>query len=163
MEHSFDATQEPGRYAIELLVQRGEHYRLVGKIDEQPVFAETLVPRNFAVRVPAADTITAADGGSFDLLSDLFVSVPYRFDSEGASAYDVVVIGERRGLTLNLLERAEGEVLLRRGDAVRNVAFIAYNADAAEWLGRRTPRSNIPGAFGGFGAASVVWRKLWIP
>ena len=38
--------------------------------------------------------------------------------------------------------------------------FLAFNSDAAEWLLRSTPRSNILGGFGAFGAALEVRRPF---
>ncbi len=156
--HPVTAAGEPGRYVVILPVRRGQRYILVGTIDDESVSAETVVPERFTILVPAADTITAADG----VPSLVIVRVPYTLDGDGVSAVEVQVSDgtTNRG---QIIERKEGELVFLRSNIIRDVAFVAYNADAAEWLVRSTPRSNLTGAFGGFGAAIVVRRKLWIP
>lgn len=47
-----------------------------------------------------------------------------------------------------------------RAPGVRELLLLAYNVDAAEWLVRTTPRSNLVGAFGMFGGALMARR--WV-
>ncbi len=158
--HALTPTGDPGRFAVMVQVRGGERYRLEGTIDGETVSAETIVPRSFTILTPPGDTITTADG----VASLALVTVPFTYESEGASAVEarVSATADTRG-TRQIVERSEGELTFIRNNAVRDIVFFAYNSDAAEWLIRSTPRSNLNGAFGGFGAAIALQRKLWTP
>ena len=150
-----------GRYKVRLDPEAGKRYRLWGSIDGRTVTAETVAPSRFVVRRPSSDTITAADG---DVGPALF-TVPYDFESSGATGYEARVMTLDGSIELSAaLDASQGELLLfRREPGLRQLVLLAYNNDASEWLLRTTPRSNLTGAFGGFGAALVERRALVLP
>lgn len=159
-EHPVAAMESPGKYFVKVMVRRGLTYQLTGTIDGELVSAETTVPQDFAILVPRGDTITSADGTA----NFVAITVPYVFDAEGVSSVAVRVFAggglRRQG---QVVESSEGELFFLLNDAIRDIAFLAYDSGATEWLVRSTPRSNVAGAFGGFGSAILVRRKLWVP
>jgi hypothetical protein len=161
-EHPLAEGEGPGVFVVTMDVSPGRRYELRGTIDDRPVTAHTVVPAAFTIRTPAGDTITTAD--ATDKVVGFF-SVPYVFEHEGASAFEVRILvtdGTLRYVR-GVLDRPAGTLSFVPDSMVRELAFLAYNADAAEWLLRRTPRSNLTGAFGGFGAALLRRRWVWLP
>jgi hypothetical protein len=123
-----------------------------------------VVPTTFTILQPVRDTITTADGTACGTPLFPWFCVPYRFEFDGPPAFDYRVYHPTGLLEFVATIRSyQGQLVFLPADTVRAVAFLAYNEDAAEWLQRETPRSNISGAFGGFGAALVVRRKLFVP
>ncbi len=153
----------PGTFEATLVPRRGERYRLIGTIDGRAVTAQTIVPQTFAVQSPAGDTITNAAGAPCrGILPRL--CVPYTFAFQGPPGFEYrVSLASGQLESVGALRSYEGELVFLRGAEVRTVAVLAYNAEAAEWLLRSTPRTNIAGAFGGFGAALIERRKLFAP
>jgi hypothetical protein len=147
-----------GRYRVALTVARGTRYRLTGTIDGEVVQAETTVPATFVIVVPANDTITEADGTlcSYVGFEDA-LCVPVVFDFDGPPAFEYRVQPTGEGY---FALRYDGGFLFRRHSGIRTVTIFAFNSDAAEWLLRFTPRTNVLGAFGAFGAALKVRRTL---
>lgn len=154
----------PGRYSVFVVARRGARYRLEGSIDGTAVFAETVVPTTFTINQPVRDTITTADATPCGTFLFPRFCVPYVFEFDGPAAFAYVVFSPNGlGEFGTTLRSYQGQLLFLPSDSVRAVAFLAYNEAAAEWLLRETPRSNISGAFGGFGAALVTRRNVFIP
>jgi len=155
----------PGRFVAALSPHRGEYYRLSGSVVGRVVTARTRVPASFSLAAPPGDTLTALDTAPCTRTpAETTACIRVRVELDGAVEVGYIVSGSvgpypERGL----LREVGGEVWFFRSDFVRDVVFLAYNADAAGWLWRSTARGNVAGAFGGFGAAIALRRKVYIP
>ena len=159
-DHSLVPGDSLGRYQIAFSPRRGAQYRLHGTIDGLMVDAVTTVPTQFLVTAPTGDTISVRSGA----LNLVMLVVPYVFVSTGASAYEYRVASQSGVVQYTgRLQAAQGVMTFLRTPEPQTVQLLAYNLDAAEWLVRSTPHSNITGAFGGFGAALVLRRALVTP
>ena len=158
--YPLEAADTGGRFVAHLTVQSGRHYRLEGEVDGLPVSAETTVPARFEIARPVGDTISA---GSDDPIS-ILRTVPYDFVADGATGFEYRVLRADGSVELSGgLRTASGSLLFFRTPEVRTAVFLAYNSDAAEWLMRVTPRGNVAGAFGAFGAALTLTRIVLLP
>lgn len=161
----FAAAAAEGRFSARMSPRRGSRYRLLGTVMGRALSAETRVPAQFAVAAPAGDTMTAADTVPCQFPSVfeyVCVQAVLLFDRSGAVSYLVLdQVGPfREG---GRLLGTTAELRFFRADRTRDVLFVAYNGDAAAWLTVSTARGNVTGAFGGFGAALVVRRNIYIP
>lgn len=149
----------PGQFLVHFTPVPNTAYALSGTMYGVPVTARAVVPASFAMLIPAADTIRIADGSA--TLATL--RIPYEFQSLGAAGFAYRVIA---GGALELaapLRSPRGEIVVAREPQLRRLAVLAYDDAAAGWLVSGTPRSNVAGAFGCFGAALLVRRYVDAP
>lgn len=150
-----------GRYSLALVPQRGARYGLHGSIDGRAVLGETTVPLIFDIASPAADTITEAHGAPCGGVALPLLCVPYVFRADGPTAFEYRVLSPSGTLQFaGALDGDTGVMLIPIDSGERSLVVLAYDGNAAEWLLRDTPRSNLSGAFGSFGAALLVRRRL---
>jgi hypothetical protein len=155
----------PGRFSAALSPRRGARYHLAGTAMGRQVVAHTRVPAFFTLVAPSGDTLTATDAfPCTDNPLDVEVCVRAEVAFDGAIAIGYVGVGQvGPWLERGLLRSTTQEIRFLRSEAVRDVVFTAYNEDAAAWLWSSTARSSVSGAFGGFGAALVLRRKVHLP
>ena len=156
------ATELAGRFSVSMQVEAGALYELTGTIDGVTVSSTTVLPTSFTVATPAGDTIGADDG----VVHTVTFHVPYRFEGLDLSGFEARTLDEPAGRG-QLMRGHEGEMVFLRPDdgdeTTEDLLIFGYNQDATEWLVRTVPRSNIEGAFGGFGGALLERRYLVIP
>ena len=159
------AAVTPGRFGAAVSPQPGKYYRLAGSVVGRDVMARTQVPSSFSLAAPDRDTVTVADTvPCIQRMPPDVVCFRARFESDGATLVRYFAPGGRVGVAPARGPVGDsGEVWLYRSDQLREIAFVAYNADAAAWLWASAPRSNVAGAVGGFGGAVVVRRAVFIP
>lgn len=160
--YAFRAESIPGLYRVVLPAPHGATYYLQGTIDGRPVTARTTVPPPFVIVTPPGDTIREASTSSCDETL-FFVCIPFEFSFAGPPAFAYRVEVSPGTFTGAAVRSYRGQLIFLRPSGDRPFLIFAYNADAAEWLLPGTPRGNISGAVGGFGAASLERRILSLP
>ncbi|MEZ4589406.1 MAG: hypothetical protein R2909_23770 [Gemmatimonadales bacterium] len=144
-----------GLFRAALRIERGKRYRLAGTVADRRILAETTMPTRFLVGWPA-DTVL--------LPTRPPASLPFRWTSEGATAYFA------RGARLDILSSAQaasrdtsGLVYFdpQPGASSLGYTLFAVNLDADRYLfSFPAGRSNVEGGFGYLGGAIALERVV---
>lgn len=149
-----------GQFVSAFPAAAGARYTLVGTAYGRAVSASTRTPSSFSIVMPAADTITLADGRT--TLATLIV--PYQFTAIDAAGFGAFVSlpGGSVQLAVSLAAPA-GEMVILRDPNVRSLTLLAYDRGATGCHVSRRPVGNVQGALGCFGSALRLRRAVNAP
>lgn len=147
----------PGRFDAETTVEAGALYRLFGAVAGVTVSAEARVPAALTILVPASDTLRIS--GATCIVT---CSVTYHWFAAGAVAYDYsqYPVDGQASISRAVTRDTLGTLTLTRQADTTLLRVFAYDPNAAAFLLSGNPRSNVQGAFGFLGAASLTERVV---
>lgn len=162
-----------GEFSVVATMVAGEIYRLSGSVAARAVTAQTVMPATLVVGQPAADTLRLRIEGdlspyvTFAWRAEFAVSYQALLEHDDGTRHSAYVVRgmDSDGFLLDIAPDTTGELLLlppRPGVPDTALLVILGYDRAATGFFSFTPKSNVHGAFGVFGAAAkaekvVVW------